>query len=68
MTNKEFSAKILKASVTHWQWVLKGERNLGFKKAQMVSQLFNTDITVWIDKTRSLERKAAWKKFNEGEK
>lgn len=67
MTNKEFSEKILKSSRNHWVFVLKGQRNLGYKRASLVAQLLDTSLEVWLDSRRVAERLAAWDKFNEQE-
>jgi hypothetical protein len=64
MTKKEFSAKILRCSYSLWRAVLVGDRNLGYKKAQLASQIFVTPIEIWIDPKRQAERKTAWDKFN----
>jgi len=63
MTKKEFSSKILRCSYHHWRYVLKGERNLAIHKAKLVSQLLNTDVIVWIETGRSLDRQSAWQRF-----
>ena len=64
MTENEFSEKILKSSRNHWVFTLAGSRNLGFKKAKLVSQLFDTDIEIWMDSNRAFERREAWNKFS----
>lgn len=46
-----------------WRAVLAGDRNLSYKKAQLVSQLFVTPLDVWLDPGRKNDRKAAWEKF-----
>lgn len=67
MTKKEFTSRILKSSQVHWGYVLSGKRNLGYKRAKLVSQLFNTDIEVWMNPKMKLEREKAWKRFSEGD-
>lgn len=63
MTKKDFSQKILNSSYSMWRAVLAGDRNLSYKKAQLVSQLFVTPLDVWLDPGRKNDRKAAWEKF-----
>ena len=64
MTIKEFSSKILRCSNSLWWYVLRGERNLRFAKAQLASQVLDTCVEVWIDSRRKAERQEAWVKFN----
>lgn len=65
MTKDEFSVKILKCSYGHWRYVLRGERNLSYNKARLVSQLLVTDVDTWLDTKQAKNRQAAWDKFNE---
>jgi hypothetical protein len=65
MTKQEFSAKILECSYNHWRYILRGERNLGYSKAKIVSQLFSTPVEIWIDGTMAAARQAAWESFNQ---
>jgi len=44
--------------------VLRGERNLSFNKARLVSQLIVTPIETWINPEKTLDRQAAWEKFS----
>ena len=64
MTKQEFSSKILRCSYSLWRAALLGERNLGYKKAKLASQVLVTDIEVWIDPSKQPERIKAWNKFN----
>ena len=63
MTKVEFSAKILKVSYGMWRFVLRGERNLSYKKALLASQVLSTPVDVWLDAGRVREREDAWAKF-----
>lgn len=64
MTKREFSSKILRVSYHHWRYVLSGERNLSLKKARLVAELLNTDVLVWLDQSKLMERQTAWQKFS----
>ena len=65
MTKHEFSTKILDCSYSLWRAVLVGDRNLGYKKAKLVSQVLKTSSDVWMDPEKLSDRKAAWENFNE---
>lgn len=41
-------------------YLLRGEKNLCLAKAKIVAKATNTEILVWIDPSRVLERREAW--------
>lgn len=43
-------------------YLLRGERNLSLAKAKIVAKATNTEILVWMDPARVLERREAWSK------
>jgi len=63
MTKQEFSTKILGCSYSMWRAVLIGERDFGYKKAKLVSQVLRTSSDVWMDRDRIADRREAWKNF-----
>ena len=63
MKRREFS-KILGCSTDMWNKTLKGDRNLGYPRAKIASQVLNTVLDVWMDSERVLDRQAAWKNFS----
>ena len=65
MNMADFSSKILKVSYAMWRFVLRGERNLSYKRALLASQILGTSVDVWLDENKTSERKAAWEKFNQ---
>lgn len=67
MTQKEFASKILKATPVYWGMVLRCERHLGYKKAQVAASVLNTSVDLWINpKANKTERRAAWNLFSVG--
>jgi len=49
---------------SQWYFVLKGERNLGYKKAKIAAQVLNTETDLWINPEASAnDRREAWGKF-----
>ena len=63
MDKIQFS-QLVRCTPTHWRMVLRGERNLSFNKAKLVSQLIVTPIETWINPEKTLDRQAAWEKFS----
>jgi cytochrome P450 len=43
-------------------YLLRGERNLSLAKAKRVAKATNSEILVWMDPARVLERREAWSK------
>lgn len=65
MTKKDFSLKIVKSSENYWAMVVRGQRNLGYKRAQRVSDILGTSIDLWINPHASVnDRREAWEKFS----
>ena len=64
MDKERFSTVILRCSYHHWRYVLVGQRNLSFKKAQVAAQVLVTPVEVWLDSERADERQAAWENFS----
>lgn len=52
--------KILSKSMVNA--VLSNKRNLGLDKAKVVAKATGTDLIVWIDPARAMERRPAWEK------
>lgn len=49
-------------SKTMIHYLLKGKRNLGIENAKIIAKKTKTDVVVWIDPARVLERQEAWRK------
>jgi hypothetical protein len=51
----------------YWGMVLRCERHLGYKKAQVAASVLNTSVDLWINpKANKTERRAAWNLFSVG--
>lgn len=67
MTKTEFAEKILKCTHTHWYDVLRGDSNLSYGKASVVSEVLGTDKDLWINPRASInDRRKAWEDFERG--
>lgn len=60
-------SEFLDLSPGTFKYVLKGKRNLSFKKAQKLGRLLKCDLNLWQDPERITERKDEWKKYCEEE-
>lgn len=66
MTKEDFAKKILKCTHTHWYCVLKGDKNLGYRKAEVAARVLNTPVDLWINPDASVnDRKEAWDNFTD---
>jgi hypothetical protein len=63
MTITEFSKKILKCTYSHFWYVLRGERDLSYKKAKAAAQHLDTDLDTWLDARLAAKRREAWKRY-----
>lgn len=63
MTKQQFSKKFLKCTYNHFRYVLRGERGLNFKKAEVAAKVLGTDVTVWLDPTKAAKRREAWDRY-----
>jgi plasmid maintenance system antidote protein VapI len=64
MTKEQFARRVIKCTYQHWYYVLRGEKNLGYRKAVIVARLLNTAPELWINPDADAnDRRNAWNKY-----
>ena len=66
MLKTDFPKKKLNCTYSHFWYVLRGEKNLSYKRAKIAAKCFDTDVDTWMDERMAAKRRDAWSQYQDG--